>query len=92
MTTKIEVYIERLLLDGLPLDRVHAKAVHAAVEQELTRLLTQGGLPRELQTSRAVPAMRSPEIPLENKPVSMGTRIASAVHSAISADGGRRDG
>ena len=40
----IHLHIERLVLDGLPIDRGQGPHVQAAVEAELTRLLTENGL------------------------------------------------
>lgn len=56
---KIELYIDRLILDGLPLEKRHAPVVRAAVEKELTRLLFAQGLGHEWQSGGAVPKVRA---------------------------------
>ena len=40
----IHLHIERLILDGLPIERAQGPHVQAAVEAELARLLTENGL------------------------------------------------
>ena len=40
----IHLHIERLILDGLPIERAQGPHVQAAVEAELSRLLTENGL------------------------------------------------
>ena len=53
--SNIHLNIDRLILDGLPIDRAQAPAVQAAVEAELSRLLTERGVSAEFQTGGAVP-------------------------------------
>lgn len=86
---KIELNIERLILDGLPLEKRHAPVVRAAVERELTRLLTLHGLGHEWRSGGAVPKVRASGIQLakETPPNRLGRQIAQAVFSGI---GGRR--
>ena len=86
---KIDLNIERLILDGLPLDKRHAPVVQAAVERELTRLLTLHGLGHEWQSGGAVPRVRASGIHLrqETHPKWLGQQIAQAVFGGI---GGRR--
>jgi hypothetical protein len=86
---KINVHIERLILDGLPLGKRHGPMVQAAVEKELSRLLTLHGLGHEWQSGGAVPQVRASGIQLSNEthPNRLGRQIAQAVYSGI---GGRR--
>ena len=53
---RIELHIERLILDGLPLEIRHGPLVRAAVEKELTRLIAAHGLGHEWQSGGAVPS------------------------------------
>ena len=82
---KIELHIERLVLDGLPVSRLHAPLVRAAVERELTGLLTSGGLSHELRSGGAVPSMRAGNIQVEegSQPGKLGQQIARAVYGGV---------
>lgn len=82
---KIQVHIERLILDGLPLERRQGPLVQAAVEKELTRLLTVHGLGREWQSGGAVPRKRAAGIRLVNAidPTGLGRQIARSIYSGI---------
>ena len=86
---KIAVHIERLILDGLPLEKRHAPQVKAAVENELARMLADYGLADEWRSGGAVPQAPASGIQLasEPHPTRLGRQIAQAVHSGI---GGRR--
>ncbi len=81
----IHVYIERLILDGLPIERGQAPQMQAAVEAELARLLVGQGLAADLQAGGAVPSVRADAIQLAagSNPVRMGTQIAQSVYSGI---------
>jgi hypothetical protein len=86
---KIELHIERLILDGLSLETRHGPLVRAAVERELTRLIAAHGLGHEQQSGGAVPRVRASGIRLSNEahPTRLGQQIARSVYSGI---GGRR--
>jgi hypothetical protein len=81
----IHLYIERLILDGLSVDRIQTAHVQAAVEVELARLLVENGLSTDLQAGGAVPRVHANPIQLtaDNNPVQMGTKIAQSVYSGI---------
>lgn len=82
---KIHLHIERLSLDGLPLERLQGRIVQRALGSELSRLLASGGLSPELRGGGAVPAVRGVSIALEKhaKPAPLGTHIARAIYSGI---------
>lgn len=82
---KIEVRIERLVLDGLPVTSLEGPLIQRAVEQELTRLLTSHGLADELRRGVAMPRMRAGSLQLakEQRPAGLGQGIARAVHQGI---------
>ena len=42
----INLHIERLVLDGLPLTASHAAEIRSAIESELAHRLAEEGLPR----------------------------------------------
>ncbi len=81
----IHLHIERLILDGLPIERAQAPQIQAAVEAELARLLTENGLGADWQTGGAVPSVNANAIQLAqgSSPAQMGAQIAQSVYSGI---------
>ena len=81
----INVYIERLILDGIALSPYQRPLVQAAVETELTRLLTAGGLASEMLTGGAVPHFNAETIQLTgaNNPTHLGQQIARSLYGGI---------
>lgn len=83
--TDIVLHIERLVLDGIPLAHGDARALHAAVEQELSRLLATGAIAPALLAGGAVPRVTAPSIalPSAGSATVLGERIARAVHGGL---------
>jgi hypothetical protein len=81
----VRVYIDRLILDGLPVTHHQGSLVQAAVSAELERLLSESGLPASLDAGVALPSVRANGIQLtsENSPTQLGTQIAGSVYSSI---------
>ena len=81
----IELHIERLILDGLQVEPRNRATLQAAVEAELTRLLTTGGLRPELLSGAAVQSIRGREIQVTNQmpAAQIGNQIAHAVAGGI---------
>jgi hypothetical protein len=81
----IHVYIEQLILEGLPVDRIQAPRIQIAVEAELMRLLLDGGLSADLQAGGALPGIRvdAIQLPTGNNPTQIGTQIARSIYSGI---------
>lgn len=81
----INLHIERLVLDGIPLDPGRRPLLQAAVEAELTRLLENGGLNDALQTGGAFYNVRAAGIQLadDTSPTRLGEQIAGAVFGGI---------
>lgn len=81
----INLHIERLVLDGLPIGNGEGKLVKAAVEAELSRLLAANGLHQDLLSGGSVPSVRTDGIRLKNdsSPADLGHQIASAVYGGI---------
>lgn len=79
----VNLRIDRLVLDGLPVGTHQGPAVEAAVQAELTRLLTEGhGLPHA--TDRAVPFVRSSAIAAPAvRADTLGGQIGQAVFESI---------
>lgn len=82
---RIDVHIERLVLEGLPVESRDAGAIRAAVEGELATLLAERGLARDLASAGAIPRVSAPRIHLASPtdPATLGRRIARSVHGGI---------
>jgi hypothetical protein len=82
---KINVHIERLILDGLPIERRDGAAVQAAVEAQLTELFTSGELAPALLSNSAIHGLQaSIELKETVNPGGLGQQIAQAVHGSLS--------
>jgi hypothetical protein len=81
----ITVHIERLVLDSLPVSSHDAPLVRAAVEAELARLLSRGGIAASLRAGGDLHQIRAGSLSLHNdmRPVAIGSQIARAVHGSI---------
>jgi hypothetical protein len=81
----IRLHIERLVLDGLPLEAAHATAVQAAVEAELTRLLAESGLAPGVQQGGALAYARGADLRLSPTPAPdvLGQQIGTAIHQSL---------
>ena len=86
---KIEVHIERLILDGLPVTAAESGPLHAAVSAELARRLAAGGLADQLRGGGAMPGLNAPPITLSpnDRTDAIGRHIAHSIHAGI----GRRE-
>ncbi len=82
---KIDVYIDRLLLEGLPITSAQGAQVQAAVEKELARMLAAGGLSEHLRKGGATRAVRAGGVRFSKaqEPATLGQSIARAVHQGI---------
>ncbi len=81
----INIYIERLILDGLPISHGERPLVQASVEAELARLLTTNGLAPSLRTGGALPYIPggSIQVASDGNPGRLGQQIAQAVYGGI---------
>lgn len=82
----INLHIERLILDGLPIEAKQGALVREAVEAELTRLLEANGLSTSLQAGGAMPSVRAEAISVtaEKTPAQIGQQIAQSVYGGFS--------
>jgi len=79
----INVSIERLVLDGLPVGSVQGHVIAAAMEAELTRLLTIEGLAASASRAEShLPAGHIHLIP-DGSPRSVGRQIGDAVYHVL---------
>jgi hypothetical protein len=80
----IHLHIERLILDGLPIERGQGPHVQVAVEAELARLLSTNGLAEQFQSGGAVPSVRTPGMQVTNtNATQIGQQIARSVYGGI---------
>lgn len=82
---RIEVHIERLVLEGLPVTAAEGPRVRAAVEHELARLFATGGLNGELAVGGARARVDAPQISLAPRARSedIGRAVARSIHVGL---------
>ena len=82
---KINLHIDRLVLEGLPLTRAQGPLVQQAVELELARLLG-GGVAPGLRSGDTIPRATGGPLQFapEASPRQLGTQIAQSVHEGLS--------
>jgi hypothetical protein len=79
----IHIHIERLILDGMPVNGSDGSVVQAAIEGELAHLLTAQGLPGA--SPGAMPYLSGGRIQLvrDSTPSYLGHQIAQAIHTGF---------
>ncbi|HYH84996.1 MAG TPA: hypothetical protein VEX60_05895 [Pyrinomonadaceae bacterium] len=85
----INLHIERLVLEGLPVARHEAPQVRAAIEAELSRLLTLGGLDAVLLSGGSYARAEAGGMSLPRgggDPAQIGSRIAGAVYGGFGGE------
>lgn len=82
---EINLHIERLILDGLPIDPMDGAMVQAAIEGELVRLLAERGLAESLLSGGALRSVPCPDIQVKTSdgPNRLGRQIAGAVRESL---------
>ena len=83
---KINVHIDRLVVDGIDLDRGQRPLMQSAFERELSRLLVQEGLSSELSSGIALRSLNAPSIRIanaNNSPGAFGEQVAQAVYKGM---------
>jgi hypothetical protein len=80
-----QVYIERLVLDGIDVPHRQRPLLQATVETELARLLAAGGVAPGLREGGALPRVQGGAIQLAEgrDPTHLGKQIARAVYGGI---------
>jgi hypothetical protein len=79
----LELNLEKLVLHGFaPADRAR---IGAAVQQELTRLFAEGGVPTSLERGGAISHLDAGtfELPSAAKPDAIGIQIARAIYGGL---------
>jgi hypothetical protein len=82
---RIDVHIERLVLDGLPVTSAEGTRIREAVESELLKLLAAGQLSGEFARGGARPLVNAPQITFDprERPAGVGSVVARSVYAAI---------
>ncbi|HEX3184542.1 MAG TPA: hypothetical protein VHQ94_07085 [Pyrinomonadaceae bacterium] len=82
----INLHIERLVLEGLPLSRAQGPLVQRAVELELARLFAGTGMGPAFTSGGTVPRASggAMQFAREATPGQLGTQIAQSVHEGLS--------
>ena len=84
---KIQVDIERLILDGVDIPAGQRPLLQAAVETELARLLTAGGLNPAYLSGGATPNIRANAVQWSggSEVDQLGQQVARSVYGGIGA-------
>lgn len=82
---KINVHIDRIVLDGLPVDRHSSPLIQEAIQAELSRLFLERETPQGLLSGGSIPSLRTAPIQIsqQSKPNALGNSIANAVHGGL---------
>lgn len=85
----INLRIDKIVLDGVPLSPSQRETLREAIEQELVSLATQAGSSVGILESRTERRISGERITLRNNdPHSAGTNIARSIYSALSTPRG----
>ena len=81
----VDIHIERLVLDGLPIPYRQQEHFKTAVEMELGHLFSTNNLPNSVMQGGAVSHLSSGDIHLNNEkdPTYLGQQIAQAVYKGF---------
>jgi hypothetical protein len=82
---KINIAIDRLVLDGIDIAAADRPRLRAAVESELARLIAGGGISGGLAGGIAVPSVPASSIAIaaSRSPRELGSAIAGSVYGGI---------
>ncbi|WP_413173208.1 hypothetical protein [Anabaena azotica] len=80
----INLQIDRLILEGVDLSPRQRRQLQAAVETELSRLMTVNGVPARLQNGGNIPKLpASLNITNNSQPSLMGEQIAQSIYTGL---------
>jgi hypothetical protein len=80
----IKLHIERLILQGLPVNTHEGRHIGAAVQAELTRLLSASGIAMEFQSGGAFESVPARPARLgKSSPRLIGQGIARSIHGSL---------
>ena len=81
----INLHIERLILDGLPVEQRQGLTLQAAVERELVRLLTDSASVAPFNTGGTLASVKGGSIQVAEgaEATGLGKQIAAAVYGGV---------
>lgn len=81
----INLHIERLILDGLPVDKRQGLTLQAALERELARLLTESAPISPFNTGGTLASVKGGSIQVAEgaEATGLGKQIAAAVYGGV---------
>lgn len=81
----INLHIERLIVDDLPLGEGSERQLRAGLEQELSRLFTAEGLPDSLRGGGARPRMAGAPLSLSpgTTALGLGQGVAQSIYRSL---------
>jgi hypothetical protein len=80
---RIELHVERLVLDGVDLPPQGARPFRAAFSSELERLFATGDVSGLLRSGSALDSLAGAPVQTGMKPTAIGISIARAVHREV---------
>jgi len=82
-TPNLQLHIEELVLHGFAMGDRHA--ISAALQQELTRLFTEQGIPPNLSQGGRVPQLNGGTVAIApgTRPELVGSQIAQSLYNGI---------
>jgi hypothetical protein len=82
----VDVHIERLIVDGLPLERIDGAVLQAAVAAELHQAIIDGSMLFALHAAGAFARMPGGTVDVgeEGNLAHLGRQVARAIYTAIS--------
>ena len=88
----INLHIERLILDGLPLEQRDGAQVWDAIAAELTQALTSGGVANNLAHGGALAWLALNAVQVDApRPKTIGEQIARSIYGGIGAPAKRSE-
>ena len=80
----LNLNIKRIILEGVDLPRSQRSRLQVAVSTELSRLLTENGLPTSLQKGGAIPSIPATVSATKGmSPEEMGKEIAQSIYRGM---------
>jgi len=80
---KVDLHIDRLVLDGIDPGANRGELVSAAVAAALEQAIADRGLGSVPVGGFAVESMRAPAIETTSEPAALGTAIAQSLHTGL---------
>ncbi|MCF6260634.1 MAG: hypothetical protein L3J98_10835 [Gammaproteobacteria bacterium] len=81
----INLHIERLILDGIPVNKENKPKINAAVKSELSHLLSNSKTSTGLPSNRSIHSIHGGNISVKpnQNPTILGHKIASAIYQGV---------